>query len=104
MPKKTKKADTSDSDSGPDDREPMKKKLKSSDGYRTEDSEPTWDLGKNRFVKVSEFKGKVYINIREFYNAEGELRPTKKGVMLTPEQFQRFKASIDEIDEELKKK
>lgn len=82
----------------------MKKKVKSDDSYRTEDSEPTWDLGKNRFVKVSEFKGKVYVNIREFYNADGDLRPGKKGIMLTTEQWQRFKASVDEIDEELKKK
>ncbi|XP_050294881.1 RNA polymerase II transcriptional coactivator [Anthonomus grandis grandis] len=103
MPKKSKKQDTSDSDSGPEDREPVKKKVKSDDSFRTEDKEPTWDLGKNRFVKLSEFKGKVYINIREFYNADGDLRPGKKGIMLTTEQWQRFKASVNEIDEELKK-
>lgn len=102
MPK-NKKEDTSDSDSGPEDREPIKKKVKTDDSYRTEDKEPTWDLGKNRFVKVSQFKGKVYINVREFYNADGELKPGKKGIMLTGEQWQRFKASIDEIDEEFKK-
>ncbi|ENN71074.1 hypothetical protein HUJ04_007529 [Dendroctonus ponderosae] len=104
MPKKSKRADTSDSDSGPEDREPIKKKVKSDNSFRTEDSEPTWDLGKNRFVKISDFKGKVYVNIREFYNADGDLRPGKKGIMLTGEQWQRFKASVNEIDEEMKKK
>ncbi|XP_076264094.1 single stranded-binding protein c31A [Rhynchophorus ferrugineus] len=104
MPKKSKKEDSSDSDSGPDDKEPIKKKFKGdSSSYRTEDKEPTWDLGKSRFVKVTDFKGKVYINIREFYNSDGDLKPGKKGIMLTGEQWQRFKASVDEIDEEFKK-
>ena len=33
-------------------------------------------LAKNRFVNVSEFKGKVYVNIREYYeNADGKQMP-----------------------------
>ncbi|XP_066259635.1 activated RNA polymerase II transcriptional coactivator p15 [Euwallacea similis] len=102
--KKSKKDDTSDSDSGPDDREPVKKKLKTENSIRTDDEEPTWDLGKNRYVKVTQFKGKTYVNIREFYlDAGGDLKPGKKGLMLTPEQWQKFKASVEEIDEEVKK-
>ncbi|XP_030763102.1 RNA polymerase II transcriptional coactivator [Sitophilus oryzae] len=105
MPKKSKKEDTSDSssDSGPEDREPVKKKVKSDGSLRTDAKEPTWDLGNKKFVKISEFKGKVYVNIREFYNADGDLKPGKKGIMLTGEQWQRFKASVDEVDEEFKK-
>ncbi|XP_060521713.1 activated RNA polymerase II transcriptional coactivator p15 [Cylas formicarius] len=106
MPKKNKKEESSsDSDSGPDDREPVRKKPKAdSNSFRTNDEEPTWDLGKNRFAKVSEFKGKIYINIREFYNADGDLKPGKKGIMLTPEQWNRLKVSVEEIDEEIKKR
>ena len=44
----------SDSDSGPDDRNPPpKKKEKSSKGGPPmENGEPTWELGKNKKVKV----------------------------------------------------
>lgn len=36
-------------------------------------------ISRNRWVSVSEFRGKVMVGIREFYEAEGELRPGKKG-------------------------
>ena len=57
--KKRSKHDTdSDSDSGPDDRNPPpSKKEKSPHGAQkrppTEDGEPTWELGQNKKVKVS---------------------------------------------------
>lgn len=41
--------------------------------------EPSWELEKRRFVTVREFKGSVYVDIREFYDAGGELKPGKKG-------------------------
>ena len=30
---------------------------------------------------MKEFKGKWYVDIREFYDAGGELKPTKKGTL-----------------------
>lgn len=37
-------------------------------------------------VTVKEFKGKTYVDVRNFFeNDEGEMVPTKKGVSLTPE-------------------
>ena len=33
------------------------------------------ELGNKRRVQVSEFKGKTLINIREFYDANGEMKP-----------------------------
>ncbi|RZC32908.1 activated RNA polymerase II transcriptional coactivator p15 [Asbolus verrucosus] len=103
MPKNKhpKKRDTSDSDSGPDDRGPAKKQKTQSRGG-SDGEENSWDLGKNRFVKLSEFKGKWYVNIREFYNADGELRPGKKGIMLTMEQWQKFKDIIPDLEEAIK--
>lgn len=76
--------------------EPSPKKNKSEDDL-------SWDLGNRRFVKLSEFKGKWYVNIREFYDAGGELKPGKKGIMLTMEQWQKFKGLIDDVDEAIKK-
>lgn len=55
-------------------------------------------------MKLTEFKGKWYINIREYYMGnDGDLKPGKKGIMLTMEQWQKFRGSIDEIDEAIKK-
>jgi len=36
-------------------------------------------LGKMRYATVSEFRGRKMVNIREYYEADGELRPGKKG-------------------------
>lgn len=32
-----------------------------------------------RYVSVREFRGKVMVDIREFYDADGDLKPGKKG-------------------------
>ncbi|KRT83777.1 hypothetical protein AMK59_4514, partial [Oryctes borbonicus] len=81
MPRnKPNKRDSSDSDSGPEDRTPVKKSKPNpppkSTSSRNDDGEPSWDIGKNRSVKLSEFRGKWYVNIREYYMADsGDLRP-----------------------------
>ena len=36
-------------------------------------------IGKMRYATVNEFRGRKMVNIREFYEADGELRPGKKG-------------------------
>ncbi|EFA08648.1 activated RNA polymerase II transcriptional coactivator p15 [Tribolium castaneum] len=100
--KKSKKSDTSDSDSGPEDRGPVKKQ-KTQNKSSGDSDENSWDLGKNRFVKLTEFKGKWYVNIREFYNADGELRPGKKGIMLTMEQWHKFKEVMPELEDAIKR-
>ena len=46
-------------------------------------------------VSLSLFKGKTYIDIRLFYeDANGELAPTKKGVTVTPELWDEFRAGV----------
>ncbi|KAF5269606.1 hypothetical protein FQR65_LT05945 [Abscondita terminalis] len=96
-----KKSESSDSDSGPDDRGPAKKQKVASNNSSNEDN--SWTIGRNRFVKLSEFKGKWYVNIREYYDAGGELRPGKKGIMLTMEQWHTFKGILGEVDEAIKR-
>lgn len=58
-------------------------------------------IGKMKFVTVREFKGKLYVDIREHYEKDGELLPGKKGVSLPAEQWQNLKAVIDDIDQKL---
>lgn len=55
-------------------------------------------------MKIREFRGKLYIDIRQYYNGpNGDLLPTKKGISLTAENYQKLKSLISQIDEELKK-
>lgn len=101
-----------DSDSGPDDRGPAPKGAKSSkadsnpykkaetskpksSGSRGQE-EPSWDLGKNKWVKVREFKGQTYIDIREYYvdKETMETRPGKKGISLNCQQYQKLKVPL----------
>lgn len=97
----------STSDSGPDDREPVvkkqkkekeKKKVKSSSG---DDQEHSFPLSKQKFLNVREFKGRLLIDIREFYDAGGELKPGKKGISLTVDQWRKLESQMDEINESI---
>ncbi|XP_034839833.1 RNA polymerase II transcriptional coactivator-like [Maniola hyperantus] len=98
MPKNKKESSSSDSDEGPVDRnEPPEKKAKM--GSRTNDKEPTWVLQGKKLVKIREFKGKVYVDIREFYEKNGEMLPGKKGISLTPDLWRKLLSLSNEINE-----
>ncbi|KAJ8872189.1 hypothetical protein PR048_025791 [Dryococelus australis] len=62
-------------------REPPSKKTKSNTSApkKQDDEEPSWQLENKRYVKVREFRGRVFVDIREYYEADGELKPGKKG-------------------------
>ncbi|EPB69000.1 transcriptional Coactivator p15 [Ancylostoma ceylanicum] len=61
------------------------------------------EIGSMRYVNVRNFRGKALIDVREYYmdKASGELRPGKKGISLTREQYENFKAIMSEIDSKL---
>lgn len=69
------------------------------------EKEPTWELGSQKFITIGDFKGKTYINIREYYTDQksGDVRPGKKGIGLNIEQWQNLCSSIDEVNKVLKK-
>ena len=56
-----------------------------------------------KFVKVREFKGKTYIDIREYYTDKKtmDMMPGKKGISLNCEQYQKLKSIISEVDRAL---
>jgi hypothetical protein len=62
-------------------------------------------LGANRFITVREFRGKTLIDIRQYYvdnkSGSGELKPTPKGISLSPEQYEEMKKVLSEVDEKL---
>lgn len=69
---------------------------------KEDDGLPTWQLDKLRKIKVSEFKGKQYVNIREYYEKDGKLLPGKRGISLPPAQFQILAECIEDIKKSLK--
>ncbi|NLT21725.1 MAG: hypothetical protein GXX82_01615 [Syntrophorhabdus sp.] len=53
-------------------------------------------------VTVKEFKGKTYIDVRNFFeNDDGEMVPTKKGVSLTPENLDELIRLLGEAKKQL---
>ncbi|KAL2264687.1 hypothetical protein VTJ83DRAFT_7197 [Remersonia thermophila] len=63
---------------------------------------PFWEIGNNRRIGFSEFKGTTLVNIREFYTApNGELKPGKKGISLTLEQYKALLRVLPELNASL---
>ncbi|XP_019369026.1 PREDICTED: activated RNA polymerase II transcriptional coactivator p15-like [Gavialis gangeticus] len=68
------------------------------------EEEGMFQIGKMRYVRVSCFKGKVLVDIREFYiDKEGDTKPGRKGISLSAEQWNQLKEIIPEIDAAVKK-
>ncbi|CAF0705118.1 unnamed protein product [Brachionus calyciflorus] len=86
---------------------PSKKEIDEDEGTSDSNDKPESDglymLAKNRFISVSEFKGKAYVNIREYFEKDGKSLPGKKGISLSVEQWENLKKNIEKIDADLKK-
>lgn len=62
-------------------------------------------LSANRRISLRPWKGKMLIDIREYYtDAVGEEKPGKKGISLSEEQFDTLKALLPAIERELEAK
>lgn len=108
-----------------------KKSVSSGKSSSTNDvATSTWQLDKMRTVQINDFRGKLLVDIREYYeDKDGSLKPGKKGkglrfyadlvpkflinhvhvlvsthlgISLSIEQYNKFKKAIPEIDEALK--
>uniref|UniRef100_A0A1B6F020 Transcriptional coactivator p15 (PC4) C-terminal domain-containing protein n=1 Tax=Cuerna arida TaxID=1464854 RepID=A0A1B6F020_9HEMI len=101
MPKdkaQKKRKDDSDSDSGPEDRGPDTKKLK-----KDKDDIDSFHIEGMKYLKVRTFKGKVLIDIREYYESNGDIRPGKKGISLSAAQWKKVVGLVDQVEDALKK-
>ncbi|EHA48628.1 hypothetical protein MCOR27_003352 [Pyricularia oryzae] len=63
---------------------------------------PFWEISDKRRVGISQFKKMDFINIREYYEAGGEMKPGKKGIGLTVDQYTAFLKAIPAINAELR--
>ena len=66
-----------------------------SDIIKTKD-EIAIKLDDKKRITVRKFKGKLLVDIREFYN---EIKPRKKGIALSKENWNKLKDYINVIDE-----
>uniref|UniRef100_A0A023FT67 Activated RNA polymerase II transcriptional coactivator p15 n=1 Tax=Amblyomma parvum TaxID=251391 RepID=A0A023FT67_AMBPA len=109
--KRSKLESDSDSDSGPEDRNPPQKKGKAADNKSKSGASSSGDnedgkfmIGKKRYVSVREFKGRVMVDIREYYeDSNCDLKPGKKGICLQLDQWNALKNQIDDIDAAIRK-
>ncbi|GFR32930.1 activated RNA polymerase II transcriptional coactivator p15 [Trichonephila clavata] len=99
------KLEDSDSDSGPDDRNPPKKAKneKATSASTSGDDELKFPLSKYKFVTVREFRGKLLVDIREHYEKDGEMMPGRKGICLNMEQWNALKEQMENIEGAIKK-
>ncbi|KIW10979.1 hypothetical protein PV08_10278 [Exophiala spinifera] len=69
-------------------------------GKRQTDSEgnPYWEISKGRRVTISEFKGKTLVNVREYYQKDGEWLPGKKGISMSIEQYSALIGLMPQIE------
>ncbi|KAL7717722.1 Transcriptional coactivator p15 (PC4) C-terminal domain-containing protein [Entamoeba marina] len=54
-------------------------------------------LSGKKYVYQNEFKGVTYLNIREMYEKDGELKPGNKGVALKKEEWKTLCDHLEEI-------
>lgn len=73
---------------------------------RKEDSngDSYWEISKMRRITISSFRGKVMVNIREYYEKDGEELPGKKGISLPIDQFSALLALLPDIETALQEK
>ncbi|KAL6239171.1 hypothetical protein BDW75DRAFT_227319 [Aspergillus navahoensis] len=63
-----------------------------------------WEISKMRRVTISSFRGKTMVNIREYYEKDGEELPGKKGISLPIDQFSALLTLLPEIETALEEK
>merc|ERR1712142_1282159 len=76
------------------------KKIASSSKDEPTEPEPTWNLSKDKLVKIRKFQGKVYVDIREYFmdKLSWEILPGKKGVSLGLDQYRNLKSIMPQLD------
>ncbi|KAK1399451.1 RNA polymerase II transcriptional coactivator KELP [Heracleum sosnowskyi] len=60
-------------------------------------------LSAKRRVSWSEFKGRSFLSIREYYDKDGKELPSAKGIALSAEQWACLKENVPAIEEAIKK-
>ncbi|CAG8617471.1 11377_t:CDS:10 [Ambispora gerdemannii] len=73
------------------------------DRGETADGETYFKLDQKRRVTVRKFKSMILVDIREYFDTSDGMKPTKKGVSLPIDQWNKLKEFVEDIDQEVKK-
>jgi len=89
---KRKQKSSSDDDSSASESDESEKKTQKKAKSKKQDKEEndSWELGNKRQISLSEFRGKVLVDIREWYEKDGKKLPGKKGISLTSDQWHKL--------------
>ncbi|ETK75987.1 hypothetical protein F441_17848 [Phytophthora nicotianae CJ01A1] len=68
-------------------------------GKTTEQGDVVFELSSKRRITVRKWKGMKFVDIREFYDSNGEAKPGKKGISLSPDQWEKLYSFSDAITE-----
>ncbi|KAF1774442.1 ssDNA-binding transcriptional regulator [Phytophthora cactorum] len=68
-------------------------------GKTTEQGDVVFELSSKRRVTVRKWKGMKFVDIREFYDDKEEAKPGKKGISLSPDQWEKLYSFSDAITE-----
>lgn len=68
--------------------------------------DPLWEVTKNskeviRF-QVEEYRGQKFGDIRVYYDADGEWKPSRQGVVIRPAIWREFMKGVERVDAEMK--
>ena len=80
-------------------REKEKSEEEERDDIIVGEKEVAFLLDKRKRITVHKFKGQLKVDIREYYEDNGEMKPGKKGISLNNDNWQKLKEFVDKIDE-----
>ena len=80
-------------------KEMKKEKQKENDDIIVGEKEVAFLLDNRKRVTVHKFKGQLKVDIREYYDDNGTMKPGKKGLSLNLDNWNKLKEFMDKIDE-----
>ncbi|CAI7570838.1 unnamed protein product [Penicillium glandicola] len=94
----------SESGAGPDNSvRPKKSKVNATAEAKTDSNgDRYWEISKMRRLTISSFRGKTQVNVREYYEKDGQELPGKKGISMPVDQFATIVSILPEIERALK--
>ncbi|KAK1836323.1 transcriptional Coactivator p15-domain-containing protein [Podospora conica] len=61
-----------------------------------------WELGNKRRLGFASYKNTLLVNIREYYELNGDHKPGKKGISLTLDQYRALVQAVPQLNETLR--